>query len=233
MKKCAIFCSLIIAMCAVAFSDPIPSACVSGTLSGYESLGATGCTVGNLVFSNFTFGASAAGSGAILPVDTGITVAPLSSTNNAGFIFDAALSAGSGQSQDVTIDYIVRVLTGTSAITDSALSVEAHGSASADMTECLGGLLPACSGGTAVGLTANSNNLAVSNTFAAVNTVGAGLDINAMNGGVISGEQVQFSTGPNDGGGGSLAPEPASLALFGTGVLALGLLLRKRLRVGA
>lgn len=232
MKKYAIFCSLILAMCSVAFSDPIPSACAPGTLSAYESLGAAGCAVGNLVFSNFAFGASAAGSGAILPVDTGISVTPVSSTNNAGFIFDAALSPGSNQSQDVTIDYIVRVMSGTSGITDSALSVEAHGSASADMTECLGGLLPACSGGTTVGLTANANNLAVFNTFGAVNMVGAGLDISAVNG-AISGEQVQFSTGPDDGGGGSLAPEPASLALFGTGVLALGLLLRKRLRANA
>lgn len=228
MKKVALLCGLILSLCTFSFSSPIPAACVSGALSSYESLGVTGCTVGNLVFSNFTFGSSAAGAGAILPVDTGISVTPVSSTNNAGFIFDAALSPTSGQSLDVTIDYVVRVLTGSS-ITDSALSVEAHGNASADMTECLGGLLPACTGGKSVGLMASSSDLAVSNTFGAVSTVGAGLDINATNGGAISGEQVQFSTDGSSGG--STAPEPASLMLFGTGVLGVAFLLRKKIHL--
>ncbi|MGH9353386.1 MAG: PEP-CTERM sorting domain-containing protein [Terriglobia bacterium] len=205
----------------------MPSPCASGTLNTYVGLGVAGCTEGNLLFSDFTFGASAAGAGAILPVDSGISVTPESSGNNVGFIFDAALSPGSNQSQDVTIDYVVRVLSGGNNITDSALSVEASGNASANMTECLGGLLPACSGGTAVGLMANANQLAVSNTFGAVSTVGAGLDISATNGGSISGEQTQFSTGTDD----NFVPEPASLMLFGTGALGLALLLRKKLRL--
>lgn len=242
MKKVALLCGLILALCSFTFSDPIPTACVSGTLSSYEGLGATGCTVGNLAFSNFTFGASAAGAGAILPVDTGISVTPVSSTNNAGFLFDVAIDPASNQSLNVTVDYVVRVLSGAN-ITDSALSVEAHGNASADMTECLGGMLPACSGGTAVGLTADPANLAVSNTFAGQTMIDAGYGISASNGGAISGEQVQFSTGsdapdgpgdpgPGDpGGGGTTAPEPASLMLFGTGILGVALLLRKRIRL--
>lgn len=228
MKKVAILFSLILALCSFAFSTPMPSPCASGTLSAYESLGATGCTEGNFLFTDFTFGASAAGTGSILPVDTGITVTPQSSTSNAGFLFDAALSPATGQSQDVTIDYVVQAWTGGNIITDSALSVEASGSASANMTECLGGLLPACSGGKTVGLTANPNQLADLNTFAGVSTVGAGTDISASNGGNISGELVQFSTGDGDPGGNSMAPEPASLLLFGTGALGLALLLRKR-----
>ncbi|MGH9403792.1 MAG: PEP-CTERM sorting domain-containing protein [Terriglobia bacterium] len=181
-----------------------------------------------MLFSNFMFGASAAGAGAILPVDSGVTVTPQSSGNNAGFLFDAALNPGSGQSQDVTIDYVVRVLTGSSNITDSALSVEASDSARTNMTECLGGLLPACSGGTTVGLTASASQLSDSNTFGGVSTVSAGTDISAANGGNISGEQVEFSTGddpPSD------VPEPASLLLFGTGVLGVALLLRRKLHL--
>lgn len=227
MKKAAILCSFILALCSFAFSTPMPSPCASGTLSSYEGLGATGCTVGNFLFTDFTFGASAAGTGSILPVDTGITVTPQSTATNAGFLFDAALSPATGQSQDVAIDYVVQAWTGGNIITDSALSVEASGSATANMTECLGGLLPACSGGKAVGLTANPNQLADLNTFVGVSTVGVGTDISASNGGNISGELVQFSTG-DDPPVGNMAPEPASLLLFGTGVLGLALLLRKK-----
>lgn len=224
MRKFIPVCALIMVFCSFGFSDPMPT-CATGTLDSYLSLASSGCSVGSLVFSNFTFGASAAGTGAILPAASGITVTPESSANNYGFVFDAALSPNAGQSQDVTIDYVVRVMSGAASITDSALSAEVNGSASATVTECLGGLLPACAGGTSTPLTVNASQLTASNTFAGVSTVGVGTDVSANANATISGENVEFST---DGPGGSTTPEPASLLLFGSGIVGIAFLIRRR-----
>ncbi|MGH9398140.1 MAG: PEP-CTERM sorting domain-containing protein [Terriglobia bacterium] len=224
MKKLMLVCGLMLAFCSFGLSGPMP-ACSAGTLDAYVSLGATGCTVGSLEFSNFTFGASAAGTGTILPADSQITVTPQSLPNNYGFKFDAALSPNAGQSQDVTIDYVVRVLAGNPNITDSALSAEVNGSASANMTECLGGLLPACSGGVTTGLTVTPTQLSDSNTFNGVSTVGVGTDVSANGNATISGEIVQFSTG----GTGNTVPEPASLMLFGSGMVGVAFLIRRKM----
>ncbi|MGH9450928.1 MAG: PEP-CTERM sorting domain-containing protein [Terriglobia bacterium] len=222
IRKLIPLCVLILGLCSLGFSDPIP-VCSSGALDTYVSL-SSGCSVGSLLFSNFTFGASAAGTGAILPVASGITVTPESSTNNYGFIFDAALSPGAGQTQDVTIDYVVRVMSGASGITDSALSAEVNGSASATLTECLGGVLPACTGGTSQGLTVNGSQFTASNTFGSVSTVGVGADVSANPNATISGENIEFSTGDT----GTTAPEPASLLLFGSGIVGVAFLIRRR-----
>lgn len=231
MKKLILVCGLIVSFCSFGFSTSIPS-CSMGALSTYLSLPSSSCSVGTLVFSSFSFSGSAFGAGSIVPVASGIDVTPTTSgTNNFGFLFNAALTPGTGQSQDAAVNFLVSAMIGTANITDSAFSVVASngasGMASESVTECIGGMLPACSGGTTTSLTVNPATLTVSNTFAGTTMVGVGTDISANQGGTISGELAQFSTGAA-----RVTPEPASLLLFGTGALGLALLIRRK-RVSA
>jgi hypothetical protein len=48
-------------------ADQTPPPCVATSLSSYESLGATGCTIGSTVFSNFTGGTPSASSIGVSP----------------------------------------------------------------------------------------------------------------------------------------------------------------------
>lgn len=227
MKKLIFVCGLIVSFCSFGFSTSIPT-CTMGTLSTYMSLASTGCSVGTLAFSDFTFAGSAQGTGSIVPVASGIGVTPRTTgTNNFGFLFNAALTPNTGQSQDVAINFLVSSMAGTANITDSAFSAVANagasGMASESVTECLGGMLPACSGGSTASLNVNPAHLTASNTFAGTTMVGVGTDISANQGGTISGELAQFSTGAT-----GVTPEPASLLLFGTGALGLALLIRRK-----
>lgn len=232
MKKLILVGGLIVSFCSFGLANSVP-VCTMSTLNNYVGMSSTGCSVGSLVFSGFTFSGSGQGSGAIVPVASGIDVTPTTTgTNSFGFLFNAALTPGSGQAQDVAINYQVTSAAGTPSITDSSFSAEASagtgGMASESVTECIGGMLPGCSGGTTKGLNVNPSNLTASNTFAGTTMVGVGTDISANRGGTISGELAQFSVGSGGGGGHTATPEPASLLLFGTGAIGLGLLIRRK-----
>lgn len=217
MKKAILIAALVLTCSGLALSDSVPAACVAGSLSSYVSLGTTGCTVGNLLFSGFVVVPSPTSIGTDV-LNSGVT--PITSSNNPGLLFNVGLPISPpGGSQDVEIDYVVMVEAG-GPITDSSLSAVATGSATATEGECLGGSFSnGCTGGTQVSLSSSSTQLGVSNDFSGTSTIDVMTDINSGNGG-ISGEQENFSI--------SNAPEPASLTLFGIGLLGLAFLLRRK-----
>lgn len=124
MKKTVLFAVFLFAFSAFAISDPMPGPCPSGSgtnLQDYIVLGATGCTEGNLLFSDFSL-PNPQSVGVTLPSTTNIGVTPWSNSDGSGIIFDASLAAGQNQSADVVIDYVVRANAG-GAINDSSFQL--------------------------------------------------------------------------------------------------------------
>src|SRR5690242_2850835 len=87
----------------VAPAKPLP--CVSGTLSSYIALGAGGCTVGPVIFANFTYAADATGGAPQISPDE-IKVTPsFTIPATGGFIFSSDWGVAAGQTQDSIIKY--------------------------------------------------------------------------------------------------------------------------------
>ena len=70
----------------LAFQLPASPCVAGGTLFSYESLGATGCTVGPQTVNNFSYSATASGGGTAV-ADTDIFVTPAFGVNLHGLIF--------------------------------------------------------------------------------------------------------------------------------------------------
>jgi hypothetical protein len=100
------------------------SACVSGdTLTDYLGLPSTGCTVGDLTFSDFKY-ISSAGGGATVVQPSDITVDTVTSGfgSDIGLEFNAGWVAGSGETKDSDISYTVST-TNPGGITDLNLQI--------------------------------------------------------------------------------------------------------------
>jgi hypothetical protein len=83
---------------------PVPM-CTSESLSDYEALGSTGCTIGDLTFSNFTYTPTEIG-GVTTPPASSVTVDPVSGLES-GVTFAAGWTAGQFQLEDSLINFTV------------------------------------------------------------------------------------------------------------------------------
>lgn len=211
------------------------SACPTGHMDLYDPPGYA-CTIGDKTFGNFIYTSDSNPPGFEIPAG-GVSVTPITTPGNPGFTFSAGwfASTTSGILQmDSLIQYSATVNPGGTPITDLSLSIAGvdwtgTGAISVAETVCLGAMLPSCSGGTIRTLSvfdsAGGTQLFDSITFSGVTFVDVAKDIQIEAGtsGMASVSLVtnQFSEQPT--------PEPGSIMLFGSGVLGLAAVLRRKL----
>lgn len=198
-------------------------------VTSYNNYIGTTCGINDLTFNNFSY--STAGTNP-MPASS-ITVNPINTPNNPGFLFNAPWGAGAGQTQDSLIGFTVTAP--TAEITDLSLSmfgagVIGTGQVSVAETYCAGDTFAdLCAHGTEGTLLTLLNSgtsiLTASATFGPVKIVDVYKDIELLGGtggsaALISGVSNQFST-----------PEPGSLVLFGSGIVGLAGVMRRWVRL--
>ncbi len=198
----------------IALASPTTCLLPNAPYSAYIVSGFS-CVTGNLMFSGFQYSATAGS-----PSAAQITVTPITTDFNEGFQFNGNWSGN----MDSLLVFTITAVRGT--ITDLHLSfngIASGAGSSANVAEnfCLDGALATCP-------VAQSGQLSVTNPpakfndvvfFAGAHSIQVSKDISVFAGpnGTASISQVTNSFSQP-------APEPLSLVLFGSGLLALGLI---------
>lgn len=229
MRRSLLLVALLVVACSLTWATPL---CTSTTLADYISMGS--CTVGANTFSNWSFNASALGKGTVLPASQ-ISVTP----TGVGFTFSGAF-AETAQNVPIgntsilmpafgqyEIGYIVQA---AGAWLDGNTLTAGSGSAAAFTLvedKCLGGSLTVlpngsvdCGGATHIALGVPAPGTSASTLFAFGQS-----DVQVRN-------ELFFGTDAGTANLDSFAntftvPEPVSLILVGSSLLALGLLRRR------
>jgi hypothetical protein len=210
------------------------SACPSATFDHYLGSGFS-CGIGDKTFADFAYHSTSNPPGFDVPPGS-VSVEPITTSGNPGFEFTAAWMASNASgilTQDSLIEYNVND-GGHNSITDVSLGIggvgfSGTGSIFVDETICLGATLPSCTGGQIEQLAvydySGGVHLFDEVSFAGVSFIDVQKDIEMSSGtdgtARLSLVTNQFSEGTT--------PEPGSIALFGTGVLALAGVLRRKL----
>jgi len=234
MKTLTLAVLVVLASVTTVFADVCPST----TLDKYLGSGFS-CGINDKTFFEFNYASSSNPGGYSIPA-AGVSVTPITTQGNPGFLFSAPWSVSNNSgilAQDSLIGYTVTVNDGGAPITDLTLAMVGFdaigtGEITIDETYCLGGILPTCSGGTegtlVLNYTSKGGPSSVSVSFPGVTEISVAKDILLTSGtdgqAAVSGVYNQFSEG-------GTTPEPASIVLFGTGVLGMAGVLRRKLRL--
>jgi len=201
-------------------------------VTSYDNYIGTSCGIDDKTFYNFSYSTSGTNP---MPASS-ITVNPIDTPFNPGFLFNAPWGVQSGQTQDSLIGFTVKVNQGGNLINDLSLymfgaGVIGTGQVSVAETYCAGDTFAnLCAHGTEgtllTILNANTSILHASTTFAPVGIVDVVKDIELLGGtngsaALVSGVQNQFSE----------VPEPSSLLLFGSGIAGLAGMVRRRMKL--
>ena len=190
-----------------------------GTLSGSIT-----CATNALTFNQFQFGSSASG-GAVLPTPAGITVTPLQTLGNEGFSFNPNFSVGAGQSQDVSILFEVTAAPGDM-ISDLFIffngASTGTGSTSFSETYCTISFSLGCQVFSVPDAGQISKHIDITPTTQLFITKDFGATGGTSGNASISLVQNNYS---------NATPEPSALVLFGSGLLGLAGVIRRKLSI--
>jgi len=225
MKRVLLITGMIVLASSMAWATPT---CVSDSLANYILLGAGGCQIGDKIFSNFDYTGTPNA-----PTAANINVKPRTpSAFVDGVLFTGSWTvSGVNQSLDSNITFTVTVPGGNQVIEDASFitlsGVGITGTGLLTVTEglCLGS--SPCPGGTKALFDATTGPgafvLQDHTIFTPTGSVDAAKDINLTTGNPTG--LVTFSSIADDF---SQVPEPASIALLGSSLLAFCIVARRK-----
>jgi hypothetical protein len=239
MKKVLAVMAIALAMPLAAWAtESAPPPCVQGTMADYLAL-ENGCTIEDKVFSDFEYNnvvqPSVDGPNVVDPAS--ITVTPDATALNPGLTFQGGWSSQNGTSSDIKISFTITVMEGGNPIEDASLAIAGSGTFGVASVVAAETIWLGCSGpcDTSAQLLVldmpgtENDDFFDHTTFDPVMMVTVEKDIvlsgfgdGFVNFATVSIIHQNFSEVP--------VPEPATLTLLGTGLLAIGGKLRRRMK---
>ena len=211
--------------------------CAPGTLLDYVGLGASGCTVGDVTFSDF-LQLAIPGAATLIPASA-IGVTPVLAVGEAGLAFDVGVAVSSGEFLDTRFRFRVNDTLGGATLAMTGASATGDGAVSVVEEICLGAPFgPACGGAALappLGVFAVDGiaDLSDSGTFASASLLGVIADV-----GVDAGETgtaalelvtLRFQTGASTP---PAVPGPSPLVLLVAAGAAAGACRRAKNSIG-